>query len=241
MQILPLSQMLTELRHEARLSANAAHGAHLTERYIALLRATQEEIYDEYDWPQLRGYETVTVPAGQRYTAYPADTVFEGILGVWARVSASETWVPLDYGIAPEQMNVYDSDADERAEDTCRWQNYLSPGAEVVNTNMFEIWPVPLTQVEIRFYRKAKLRDLNQVNSPETDYSTIDGRLIVLRAAAQLLAGKKSEDAPVVLSRANQRFSNIRRAQNSTSSKTVSLGWGTPKHRGVRVQRLDSS
>lgn len=221
MRLMTLSEMLANLRLEARLSADLAHGSHLTDRYISLLRRTQEEVYHSYQWPNLKVTETVTLSPGQRYAAYPAAIDFEGISRVWQKTVDGE-WELLDYGIEAQELNDVDSEADERREDVLRWQNYLSLAAETINTNMFEVWPLPDREVEIRFEGKRKLLPLTNV---ETDRSTVDGVIVVLHAAAEILAGQKAEDAQLKIQKAQQRFDLMRqRTSSSNRNKIVPNG-----------------
>lgn len=220
-----LTDMLTDLRHEARLSADFAHGSHLEAQHIALLRRVQEELYDAHDWPMLVGTATTAVPAGQRYTAYPAKTEFSGILRVWARNTGDERWHPLEYGITAEELNTFDSDADERSETVRRWQHYVAD-AEPVATNMFELWPLPKKALTVRFERKRALDPLVDKNA---DYSTLDGPSIVLHAAAEILAAEKAEDASLKLQKAVDRVNMVRKVQ--AKSGTIRHGMAAPKVR----------
>lgn len=228
MRIMSLNEMLTELRQEARLSADASHGTHLQERHISLLRRVQEEVYDTYDWPMLETSATVPFIAGQRYEAYPDLLDLNGINHAWVKMDGDEDWTPLTYGIHAAELNEFDSDADERNERVYRWAHYLADGAEVINTNMFEIWPLPSTGGTIRFEGKRKLRPLADV---DTDYSTLDGMVVVLHAAAEILAGQKAEDADLKLQKAMARHAGLKTAQSAPDNRPVSL-YPAPRRRG---------
>lgn len=221
MRIMSLNEMLSELRHEARLSSDASHGIHLQERHIALLRRIQEEVFDTYDWPMLETSGTVDIAAGQRYGAYPEKLDLSGINQVFVKMDGDEDWSdPLTYGIQAEHLNDYDSDADERHEQVYRWAHYLAEEAEVVNTNMFEIWPLPSTAGKLRFEGTRKLLPLSD---PDKDYSTLDGMVIVLHAAAEILAGQKAEDADLKLNKAASRQAGLRQSQSAPDNRRVSL------------------
>lgn len=219
MRLSTLSEMLTMLRSEARLSVNPAHGAHLTDGHIALLRRVQEELYDAYEWPLLQVAATVTVAAGARYGTYPDTMAFEGVTGAFSR-DASGDWRPLGYGIGAGELNTYDSDAGETSDVILRWQHYLSPAAETPNQNMFEVWPIPDSDQSVRFAGKRALLPL--VN-PDTDTSTLDAPLIVLHAAAEILAGQKAEDAGLKLQKAQARLDLIRRRQATPGRGSVNM------------------
>lgn len=218
MRLMTLNEMLAELRLEARLSADVAHGSHLVNRYIGLLRRTQEEVYHGYEWPNLKITQTTTVQAGQRYVTYPAAFDFEGINRVFQK-GADGDWTELAYGINADDLNQIDSDANEQRDNIERWQNYLSLDAEQVNTNMMEVWPLPSREITLRFEGKRKLLPLQDQN---TDRSTVDGIIVVLHAAAEILAGQKAEDAPLKLQKAQQRFDLMRqRTSNPNNNRIV--------------------
>lgn len=221
MRIMSLNEMLTNLRHEARISSDVSHGAHLQERQVALLRRVQEEVYDTYDWPMLETSATVDVVPGQRLGIYPDLLDLSGISKVYVKMEGDDGWSdPLTYGIGADQLNDFDSDADERHEQIYRWTHHLSDGAEAVNTNMFEIWPLPSTNAKLRFTGKRKLAPLTD---PDRDYSTLDGMVVVLHAAAEILAGQKAEDADLKLNKAASRQAGLRQAQAAPDNRPVSL------------------
>lgn len=201
MRIMPLLEMLSELRFEARISADVAHGSHLQARHIALLRRVQDEVYHSFEWPWLNITVPATLTAGQRYLAYPAGLDQEGTDRVFAR-DPSGNWQKLTYGIGADELNLHDSDANVRKDTILRWQNYTTPEADPVNTNMLEVWPLPDRAVDMRFEGKRALAPLVD---PNTDRSTVDGMVVVLHAAAEILAGQKADDAPLKLQKAQER------------------------------------
>jgi len=213
-RLMTLADMLTELRQEAGISPDVSHGSHLTPKHIGLLRRIQEEVYHDFDWPNLNINQTVTVFAGQRYVAYPDKLDFEGIREVFQKAPNGD-WVTLGYGVSAEELNTVDSDADERRESPVRWQNYLSLVAEEINTNMAEIWPLPDREVVLRFEGKHKLMPL--VN-PDTDRSTVDGPVVVLHTAAELLARQRSEDAPLKIQKAQARMASLRQRTSAPNN-----------------------
>jgi len=231
-RILTLRQMLTRLRAEARLSANVAHGAHLEAGHITLLERVQDDLYLANDWPMLQITETVNVPAGVRYSTYPTNIAFEGISRAFAKTSTGD-WHELTYGVGVEQLIASDSDAGATGDEVTHWQNYIAPSANPLTQNMFELWPVPAAAVDVRFTGKRTLQPL--VN-PDTDYSTIDGPVIFLTAAAELLAAQKAEDASLKLRAAAHRMELLRRRQTAPDNRRISLSGGfgkKPPRRGI--------
>ena len=232
MRLMTLSEMLTELRLEARISADVAHGTHLQTRYTGLLRRTQEEVYHSYDWPNLNVVQSVTIAPGQRYATYPDSLDFEGIRAVFQQ-TADDDWQELDYGIDAQHLNVSDSDAGETSGNVASWQNYLSLSAEQVNTNMFEVWPLPDRAVTLRFEGKRKLFPLVD---PETDRSTVDGVIVVLHAAAELLAGQKAEDATIKIQKAQQRFDLMRQRTTAPNKNKIVPNGGRATYNAQRFR-----
>jgi len=218
-RIMSLNDMLAELRSEARISANVAHGAHLLPGHIALLRRVQEEVYSAYDWPSVQATGAVEAPAGARYLAYPTNIAFGGVREVYAKKPGCK-WQEISFGITPEHLNEYDSDDDERAPDVRAWANYASPDAEIVNQNMFEVWPIPDVDTKLRFHGRMALRPLADV---DTDHSTVDGPIIVLHAAAEILAGQRAEDASLKLQKATGRYALLRQTQNAVDNRKVNM------------------
>lgn len=209
-----LEEMLTELRYEARISADPAHGSHLTDRHTALLRRTQEQLAASHDFPSLTVVRSLTVNAGQRQVAYPDQIDLENVRKVYQK-NTSGKWVPLLRGITAENLNQIDSDADERRENPLRWENYLGDGDTTISQSLFEIWPIPNRAVTLRVEGQRKLLPLNTA----TDMSTIDGPTIVLFAAAELLAGQKAEDAGLKLKIAQTRLDTIKSRQQSQDAE----------------------
>lgn len=222
MRLMQLSAMLTELRSEARISADILHGNHLQPRYVALLARVQEEVYDAYNWPGLVTSGTVTLAPRQRYAAYPEQLSFGGIRKVFQKNTTGD-WFELTYGIDIQDLNKTDSDSGKTQENPLKWANYLSPQAEEINENMFEVWPVPDRETVLRFGGKRKLLPLFDTAK---DRSTVDGIVVVLHAAAELLAANKAEDAGLKLQKAQARFDQLKVNQTSPDNRRMFLSSG---------------
>lgn len=229
MKIMQLEDMLTDLRVEARISPNVAHGAHLQAGHVALLRRTQEELYNAHDWPLLNVSLDVPVTAGDRYKTYPDGIAFEGISQAYVKGSDGD-WDLLTYGVDVAQLNHKDSAADERDDPIRRWNHYLSTLGETVHQNMFEVWPIPETDTTIRFTGKRALFPLTDA---ATHSSTLDGPLIVLHAAAEILAGQKAEDAQVKMAKAQQRLEFLKRRQTGPDNRRMNMA-ATGQRRALR-------
>lgn len=228
MRFQTLAEMLTDLRGEAGISQNVAHGVTAIEPHKALLRRIQEELWLAFDWPHLNTSAPVTLLAGARYAAYPDTFIFDGIEDVSARGSDGR-WFGLTYGIGPAELNYMDSDADARSFPITRWQNYMQPTGDTSN-NMFEVWPIPDKDTAVRFTGKRSIFPLDT----DDQTSTIDGPLIVLRAAAELLARQKSDDASVKMDAFMQRLKFLKLRQQNKTSVPGNLAGG-PTRRPLRA------
>ena len=214
-----LADLLSDLRAEAGLSQNVAHGVTLVEPHKALLRRIQEELWLAFDWPHLNTHVNLPMNPGQRYYAYPPGVAFEGIKGVSGREVGQMEWQALGYGISERQLNQVDSDSGRQRSPIRRWQNYISPAAENINSNMFEVWPIPSHAETLRFKVKRELFPL----LADSDLSTIDGPLVVLHAAAEILARNKSEEAGLKLQKAAERRKAIGLRQAASDTRRVNM------------------
>lgn len=234
MRIMTLNDMLADLRNEARLSSDVAHGSHLQERHIALLRRVQEQLYGNHDWPNLTITQTVEIPAGQRFTGFPPGVIHDAVQNVFIRpADNSAKWRELTFGVRTEDLNEFDSDADERSANVRRWQPYQSLDAEQTDFSLFELWPIPAVAVKVRFEAKRQLAPLAD---PDVDKSTIDGPVIVLFAAAELLAAQKSEDTPLKIEAARARLRLLKETAAPGDNRRVSMVPGATRTARSRVR-----
>jgi hypothetical protein len=241
MRYMTLTEMRDELRDEANISRNVAHGVTQIEQQNRLLRRVQEDLYLNFDWPHLQATASVTLGMDQRFSAYPETFDFSGVSEVWWKKDTDTDWVPLGYGIGAAELNQVDSDLLETEEDVRRWQNYMQPAVAEehdpgplpvtgdTSNNMFEVWPIPTDGGVVRFVGKRKLFPLDA----EDKTSTLDGPLIVLHAAAEILARQKSEDASLKLQLGRERLRLLRLRQTAPDTRQSNLAGGTTS-RGLR-------
>lgn len=217
-----LQQLVVDLRAECGMSLNPAHGVGNTDAHKYALRRMQEELYVSHDWPRLVIERDVPVLVGERYYDYPADLDFNFINAAWVKSAAM--WVPVIYGIQPDDLNAYNSDDDFRADPPLKWQHY----ADGDNDNQFQVWPVPAGTTSIRFRGRQRLKPFVE----DDDVCTLDGTLLVLYTAAEILARLKSEDAQFKLERARQYNRMLKARQGAAKSEPMVIGGGGPSHVG---------
>jgi hypothetical protein len=164
------------------------------------LRRVQETYYADFNWPNLRVMREETILANQRYYTFNADIDFERIFGAWARDTdeTNPNWRPIDYGITPADYNATNSDSGDTETDILKWCHYEG--------NQFEVWPIPSSDGAIRFRAMKTLAPL----IAGSDTCDIDGTLLVLTAAAELLARAKAQDAPLKLQMATSHYNRLK-------------------------------
>ena len=235
MRYMTLLEMRDMLRDESNISRNVAHGVTQIDQQNRLIRRVQEELYLNFDWPHLQAVASVTLGMAQRWAAYPDTFNFEGINQVWWRKDTDNDWRPISYGIGAEQLNAVDSEEGATEIDVRRWQNYMQPAAGEgepgepappitgdTGYNMFEVWPVPTDGGVVRFQGKRKLFPLDS----DDKTSTIDGPVIVLHAAGEILARQKSEDATLKLQLGRERLRLLRLRQTVNDTRVSNLSGG---------------
>ena len=225
MEQMLLGQMLQDLRAETRVSTDGAHGAHLDVRNITLLRRIQKELYAAWDWPFLMINAVIPVIAGARYVSLVGTNLdLGGLRKVYVRPGGvAQKWSQLTQGIGTEQLMAVDSDAGETRDCPLRYDRYMAPENELATDDHIELWPVPTGAVTLRV---NGLRSLNPLVDPALHSSTLDGTLLVLFAAAEILAAQKADDAPVKLQRAQARLDMLKRRQSASDNSKVIKGFG---------------
>jgi hypothetical protein len=91
-----------------------------------------------------------------------------------------------------------------------------------MNNDQMEVWPVPAQAGFLRVIGRRALKPLVD----DTDVSTLDGTLLVLFVAADILARQKSEDARVKLTAAQRYLRNLARRQTANKRTPFILGGG---------------
>lgn len=207
---LSLNQMLGDLRAEIGASLNAAHTVNETEGWKYLLRRKQRQLYVDMDWPDLVADEIVEVPANARYVTSLNRVDFERINGVWSAYGTE--WLPVEYGIGPEEYTVRNSLLGETDAPITRWRYDAVEGA-------VEVWPVPGAATKLYVRGVEALGPLTD----GADMSTLDGTLIVLFVAAELLAKQRREDASLRLQEAQSYMNSLRRRLSGRKSPVTPL------------------
>lgn len=190
-----LSTLVRKLRVEVGHSTTAAHGLNTEDHLKERLRMGQEWLWENYDWEHLDVSRDIQLQAGQRIYDGPADMIADRIHSVSFKYS--NEWLPLTYGINPEDFGVYDSDQDVRSWPIYKW-NFAEGSPDPTGPARIEVWPIPAitgdVATKVGYIRVQGIRNLN----PFTDNAhkcDLDGNLIVLHTAAKIVARQSQRDA----------------------------------------------
>ena len=197
-----LRDMLTDLRAEVGHSTNVAHGINDRDTLLYYLNRTQDNLYVDYNWPQLIIDRDIKVADGQRYYPYPDDLAFDDITNIWVLINT--VYNELGYGIGPYEMVVWNSDLGFKSWPTQKWMHHP-------DDNTFELWPIPDASAQ-NANALVRLRGTKTVKTMinDADESTLPDRLIVLYAAVEILQRDDAKDAPLKLQKANEAMRRYR-------------------------------
>jgi hypothetical protein len=212
-----LTRLVSDLRSESGLSSKVSVGVDQEDALKQTLRRVQEFLYDDFDWPHMFIRPTKTLSAGSRYYDFPSNLNMErvGSIVVWD----AGTPRPLDRGIEWADYAQYNSDSGDRGDPVQKWDVRHTGSAEQI-----EVWPIPSSTTA--FLQFEGIKTLGALTSG-TDTADLDDKLIVLFAAAEVLARKKSEDASAKLDLARQRYSRLKGLSRG-NRPTVAIGQGAP-------------
>lgn len=204
-----LGDMMEALRAEIGASLSPGHNLSQDATHAYILSRTQRELQLAHDWPHLFTEELVDpVTAGTQYVT-GFDTDYELINEVWG-VYGGE-WYPLRSGFGPEQYNEYSSPT-ERSYPVRRYRPYpLNEG--------IEIWPIPVDDTKLIIRGQMSLPALRDPD----DMSLLDGTLIVLFAAADIVADLDRNDAARLGAKAAAYLRLLRANLSSQKGKITPL------------------
>ncbi len=210
-----LSTLVSEVLIEAGMSVESGHSTQMAPRIKQLLARTQRLLLREFDWPTISGYEvtvnidgattpglsTGTLPTGIDFTAINSVHVLFG-----------DQWLPVQYGIGPRERSIYSST--QRATPIQRWEIVASA------PTTFEIWPTADVLQTLRFQGSKALGAF----ASDSDTCTLDGDVLVLRVAAELLGRDRKEDAALKMKSAKDLANSIIKRQRQARTEPIPQG-----------------
>lgn len=218
-----LVKLLDDLRVQIKASLNPAHNNQMRDKQVQYLQSTQEWLWEDFNWPQLRVERNYKLQAGQYLYDIGADFDIERIERI--EVKADGTWLPLLPGIDACHYSTWDTELDQRSSPARRWR--------IAEDEQVEIWPIPDTDGDpatLDSYIKVKgIRKLRPLVA-DGDRCDIDAQLIYLYAAVSHL-GDTTPEGKIKLNLANRRLAKLK--ANLTPRRTINV-FGIGKH---EVQR----
>jgi hypothetical protein len=211
-----LRDLIRGVRAETGKSLNVAHGIAERDSIVYQIQQKQEWLYYNFDWASLDTKAPLTTVAGTDLYNFPATLAFDFVNAVSCSDDGLTGFCPVKYGIGPNEYNC-------TPKGTQGWpvQAWQVDPANAPNTQ-FSVWPVPSKVGTLLFQGRAALRPL----IADDDVSTLDGTLIVLFVAADILARNKAEDAAKKLGDARVHMRNITRRQGANKRAPFILGGG---------------
>jgi hypothetical protein len=217
-----LAEIVEVVRSEAKLSTNTSRGIDHGDYIRTLIRTTHETLAESYEWPHLRlrrGDSFKTLAAGQRYYDFPTNLNVQYIEGAYVQWGAS--WIPLRYGITPDNYTTLDSDIDQRSDPVQAWEWYSNE-----DLSQFEVWPMPAQDgTVIAFEGRRAISALVE----ENDRADIDHLAIAFLVAAEILADNgKKESASLKIDKATARITQLMGNTAGSSTQGYVMGGNDP-------------
>lgn len=173
-----LKKTLGEVRADIqiRLGFGAAGQAGIVNTALidSMIKSAQEQLYQQFDWVELRAINERVTGSNQQFYDYPIDCNSERILGMW--VLWGGQYMPMQEGIKAEQRNIPIGGVPQRYE----------------RRDQIEIWPIPSSnEYKIRTEYIKTLAPL--VNN--SDRLTLNSQMVFLHALANAKTHYNQKDA----------------------------------------------
>ena len=225
-----LSTVRTLLKAELRDAQQTNTAADLEYNYA--LANKQTDFALAYDWPFLEHKWDLACPAGSRYLNIPtADTRglactinFERPLKVSRYFSL--VYTELDYKIDLSEYTYQNSDLDQRLDPVQKWQLVSNPN-ETANPNQVEVWPIPATNITIRFVGQRNVQAL----AADTDKADLDDLLLAYFVAADYLLMRQQPNATLMLKKAQEHLVRLRAGYPAKDIPPTIIGGRTQYNR----------
>lgn len=174
---LPLKRTLGDIRSDIqiRLGFGTAGQAGVVNSQLidSMIRSAQTQLYDQFDWLEMKAVEERLTGANQQFYDYPVDCNVERIIGIWARWGAR--YSPLSEGI---------SFADRG------WNPGGTP-QKYERRDQYELWPIPVdntTTIRIEY-----VKTLGQLVN-NSDRTSLPSEIVYLHALANAKAHYRQPD-----------------------------------------------
>jgi hypothetical protein len=214
---LPLKRTLADIRSDIqiRLGYGMAGQAGVVNSQLidSMIRSAQTQLYEQFDWLELKRVEERATGTDQQFYDYPTDCNIERITGIW--VKWGNRIIPLSEGISFADRSLPNVGAPQKYE----------------RRDQLEIWPIPPNnQYTLRF---EYIKTLNALNV-DSDRVSLPSEIVYLHALSNAKAHYRQPDAQTYSS---QLDAMLLRLKAKHRGKSV---WGGEVARGP-YDYVDSS
>lgn len=196
---LPLKKTLSSIRSDIqiRLGFGMAGQSGIVNSALidSMIRSAQEQLYVQFDWPELKAVNERLTGTDQQFYDYPVDCNIERILGLWVIWSGKH--IPLAEGI----------NSDDRS-----YSNGGVP-AKYERRDQIELWPIPTSNAYT--LRTEYIKTLAPLNV-DSDRTSLPSELIYLHALSNAKAHYRQPDAQTYASQLEALLSKIKSKQRTT-------------------------
>lgn len=214
--MLPLKRTLGELRSDIqiRLGFGMAGQAGVVNSSLidSMLNSAQRQLYEQFDWLEMRGVEERTTGANQQFYDYPADCDVERIQGIWIKWSGS--YYPLIEGISFSDRS-------------------YNPGGNPLKYErraQYELWPIPSTNgytIRIEYIKTLPQMILS------SDRTSLPSEIVYLHALANAKLHYRQPDAPTYSSQLDNLMAKLKAKHRSKSVWSSGNGFVNPYAPGM--------
>lgn len=205
----PLSTLRMEVMLEAGLSAQPGHSTAAIDRINQKINRMERMMLLESEWPTLHFEERLTVPADAQTIDLPTNINATQIETI--HVSYGSEWLPITLGVGARERTIYNDT--QRATPITRYEISAN------NPGKMEVWPIGGTEQTLLVQGTKNVGAMTE----ETDTCALDGDVIVMRVAAEILGRENKADAELLLTNALKLTSDILKRQGSSKRESLNL------------------
>lgn len=210
-----LQQVVAMTAFECRFTTDESLTLDMRETLKHFCRTEQSRLVDEFDWPEFKGTDgaawfDLQLVEGQRFYDYPTGCDPDKVTGV--HVKFGNVWIPLLYGITPDDYTSFNSDDDVRVDPAIKWaRRAANRGGTAGLGSQVEIWPIPSSGATDSLARFASSQTIDEAVS-ESQIMVIDDLAIMHFAASRYWEGLE-DGGPQALkcyARGQQRLTTLK-------------------------------
>lgn len=199
-----LATLRSEVLIEARVSTTSGQSPQMTDRIKQLLNRFERDYATRLRWKTRTFEDDVTLVADAQFGLLPTGMTFTMVRSVWCAYGSE--WLPVTHGIGRVERSIYPDTV--RASPIRRWE------IQSANPLQYEVWPRSAQAETLMFTGERAAGAM----SGDSDTCVLDGDMLVLRAAAEILKPTDMKDAQDKARQAEELCFAIQARQGSTDA-----------------------